>query len=269
ADAQRARELRAEALAIARRLELAGLLAHYEAEGEASAAKAAGDEDAMDADEDRAGAPAGGGGVTPALGPVAFYRRGDVWTIGPPGRQIQLRDAKGLAHVARLLAAPHVEFHALDLVGAATSARGDTTAAIATGAGIEVRARGEGDAGSVLDNQAKAAYRARIAELQEEIDEAEAFDDLARAARAREELAFVTRELAGAVGLHGRDRKTGSDAERARVNATRAIRNALKRIAEHDAVLGRQLGAAIKTGTFCVYEPAPGSEPAWDLKGPR
>jgi hypothetical protein len=103
--------------------------------------------------------------------------------------------------------------------------------------------------------------------VQAEIDEAESYNDPERAERAREELAFVSRELAAAIGLHGRDRKTGSDAERARVNATRAIRTALKRIAEHDPVLGRRLGGAIRTGTFCVYDPAP-DEPAWDLTGP-
>jgi hypothetical protein len=120
----------------------------------------------------------------------------------------------------------------------------------------------------VLDGQAKAAYRARVSELQEEIEEAEAFNDPERAARARDELGFLARELAGAVGLGGRDRKTGSDAERARVNVTRAIRTALRRITEHDPALGRSLGSAIRTGTFCVYEPMPGDEPVWDLSGP-
>ena len=52
------------------------------------------------------------------------------------------------------------------------------------------------------------------------------------------------------------------------MNVTRAIRTALKRIADHDAVLGRDLGAAIRTGTFCVYEPLPGDEPVWELDGP-
>ena len=251
ADAQRARELRAEGLAIARRLELGGLLARYGT-----------GEDAATARDDAAA----GNGSASLLAPVAFYRRGDIWTIGPPGRQIQLRDAKGLAHVARLLATPRVEFHALDLVGAVADERG--AAAAAFDAGMHVRGRGEGDAGPALDNQAKAAYRARITELEEEIAEAESFNDPERAERAREELAFVARELAGAVGLHGRDRKTGSDTERARVNVTRSIRTTLKRIAEHDEVLGRQLGAAISTGTFCVYEPAPGAQPEWDLTGP-
>ena len=66
------------------------------------------------------------------------------------------------------------------------------------------------------------------------------FNDPERAARARDELGFLARELAGAVGLGGRDRKTGSDAERARVNVTRAIRTALKRVSDHDPVLGPQ-----------------------------
>jgi hypothetical protein len=107
-----------------------------------------------------------------------------------------------------------------------------------------------------------------VAELQEEIDEAESFNDPERAARAREELEFVARELAGAVGLGGRDRMVGSDAERARVNVTRAIRSVLKRISEADPELGRRLDAAVRTGTFCVYAPDPRDELAWDLSGP-
>ncbi|HUR84392.1 MAG TPA: AAA family ATPase [Solirubrobacteraceae bacterium] len=245
----RARELRDEGLALARRLELGGL------------------EQAL-VPEEAAHAPLPAPIDAAVLGPWAFYRRGDIWTIGPPGSQIQLRDAKGLTHVARLLGAPHVEFHALDLV-AGPAMRGRAEPAVAIGAGLEIRPAGAGDSGPILDTQAKTAYRVRLEELQEEIDEAESFNDPERASRAREELTFVARELAGAVGLGGRDRKTGSDAERARVNVTRAIRTALKRISEHDAKLGRRLGTEIKTGTFCVYVPDPGDEPVWDLSGER
>ena len=263
----RVRELRAAGLEAARRLQLVGLEKRWGSAAQAAAADVVAPEPGV--------VPAATGVVAaaaaPGFGLRAFYRRGDIWTIGPPGHQIQLRDAKGLTHIARLLAAPHVEFHALDLVGGASSGdrRGGAAAAAAvSGTGIEIRARGDSDAGPVLDNQAKAAYRVRVAELQEEIDEAEGFNDPERAARAREELAFVARELAAAVGLRGRDRKTGSDAERARVNVTRAIRTALKRVSDHDPVLGRRLGADIRTGTFCVYEPPPGEQPVWDLEGP-
>ncbi|MFP5362132.1 MAG: ATP-binding protein [Thermoleophilia bacterium] len=226
-----ARRWGAEPMIAAIGLELAELLERPDS-GPGSGSGSAGD-------EPRAGT---------ALGALAFYRRGDIWTIGAPAAQIQMRHAKGLEHVARLLAAPRVEFHALDLV--------------------DVRPRGGGDPMPALDDAAKAAYRARLAELHAEIEEAESFSDPERAGRAREELAFVTRELAAAAGGHGRDRKTRTDAERARLNVTRAIRTALKRLSEHDPVLGRRLGAAIRTGTFCVYDPPPGDEPVWDLKGP-
>ena len=243
--AARARGLRDEGLALARRLELGGLQpAEVVAE-----------------------APLPSHVGSAVLGPWAFYRRGDIWTIGPAGAQIQLRHAKGLTHVARLLAAPHVEFHALDLV-AGPAVRGEVESAVAIGAGLEIRGQGGGDVGPVLDSEAKTAYRLRIEELQDVIDEAESFNDPERASVARDELAFVARELAAAVGLGGRDRKTGSDAERARVNVTRAIRTALKRIAELDPKLGRRLGTEIKTGTFCVYVPEPGDAPVWDLSGP-
>ncbi|HVF79906.1 MAG TPA: AAA family ATPase [Solirubrobacteraceae bacterium] len=265
---QRLRELRAEAMESARRLELVGLEERWGAEGSVSVTRHAGGV-AAPAPGVVATSPVVVAGVAAsAFGPMAFYRRGDIWTIGPTGSQIHLRDAKGLAHVARLLAAPHVEFHALDLVGFASPQRAEGAAAAVIDTGMQIRPRGENDAGPVLDSQAKAAYRARVSALHAEIDEAESFNDPRRADRAREELAFLARELAGAVGLHGRDRKSGSDAERARVNVTRAIRTALKRVSEHDEALGRRLGAAIRTGTFCVYEPSPGEEPVWDLVGP-
>ena len=261
-DAARARVLRDQGMDGARRLALHGLLERWETEEEAARAAAGAAPQPARALPITGPSAAGAG----AARPVAFYRRGDIWTVGPAGAQVQLRHAKGLSHIVRLLAAPHVEFHALDLV--VGHAERGASVAVAAGSGMEVRGRGDGDAGPMLDVQAKAAYRARVTELQEEIEEADAFNDPERAARAREELGFLARELAGAVGLGGRDRKTGSDAERARVNVTRAIRTALKRIADHDPVLSRSIGGAIRTGTFCVYEPTPGDEPVWDLTGP-
>ncbi len=262
ADVQRADLLRAAAVEAARRLGLHGLLKRWNVAEEPAPEPAAAPAGLAQVQADEPAVEAG----PPTPQPIAFYRRGDIWTIGSSAAAIQLRHAKGLTHIVRLLAAPRVEFHAMDLV-AGPQPRGSSPA-VAVASGMEVRGRGEGDAGPVLDTQAKAAYRGRVADLMEEIDEAEAFNDPERASRLRDELAFLARELAGAVGLGGRDRKTGSDAERARVNVTRAIRTALKRIADHDPALGRDLGAAIRTGTFCVYEPLPGDEPDWDLTGP-
>jgi hypothetical protein len=120
-----------------------------------------------------------------------------------------------------------------------------------------------GDAGETLDAQAKAEYRRRLEEMESELDEARAFGDPERAARAEEERDFLVRELASAVGLGGRDRRLGSPAERARVSVTRAIRSALARIDEHSSALGDHLERTIRTGTFCSYRPDPRAPIDW------
>ncbi|HYV56125.1 MAG TPA: hypothetical protein VE911_01215, partial [Candidatus Nitrosopolaris sp.] len=72
-------------------------------------------------------------------------------------------------------------------------------------------------------------------------------------------------ELARATGLGGRERRVGSAAERARLNATMAIKSAMKRIAENNPALGRHLAATVRTGRFCSYNPDPRSTISWDI----
>jgi hypothetical protein len=175
---------------------------------------------------------------------------GELWTLTHGGESFHLKDSKGMRYLARLLAEPHAEVHVVDLQAGAPAP--------------ELRAGAE-PAGTWLDDEAKRAYRARLAELEEEHAEAERWGDPERAARAREERELIGRELARAVGLGGRDRPAGSAAERARINATRAIRGAIRRIEECDASLGHHLDRAIRTGTFCAYDPAPQDEVTWSL----
>jgi len=119
------------------------------------------------------------------------------------------------------------------------------------------------DTGPILDKPAKTAYRARLRELEEDLTEATAWADPVRAARARQEMQFLAGQLAAAVGLSGRDRRTGSPAERARVNITRAIRTAVARIRAHSPALADHLNATIHTGTFCSYTPDPRAPITW------
>jgi hypothetical protein len=121
-----------------------------------------------------------------------------------------------------------------------------------------------GDAGALLDATAKAAYRARLGELRAEVEEAEGFNDPVRASRARQEMEFLVAELSRAVGLGGRDRRAASHAERARLNASRAIRAAMANLAEANPALGRHLAATIRTGRYCSYTPDPRLPIAWE-----
>ena len=193
----------------------------------------------------------------------AFHRQGEYWTIVYDGHTFRLKHAKGLAYIAYLLRYPGEEFHALDLVsvvdGEQVEGRRDRPAV------TQQPARRLGDAGALLDPQAKAAYARQLRDLREELEEARAFNDPGRVERLQQEIDFLTQELARAVGLGGRERRAGSHAERARVNVTRAIASAVQKIAEHHAGLGRHFSATIKTGTFCSYVPDPRVPVGWVL----
>jgi tetratricopeptide (TPR) repeat protein len=206
---------------------------------------------------------AGRAPAEPAAGPAhaVLAREGDVWRLDYEGRTLRVRDAKGMRHLALLLANPGIEFHAVDV---ATAAEGGAAPGARGAEGLAVQA-GTGDAGPALDSQAKAEYRTRLEDLRAEIEEAEAFNDPERAARAREEMEFIAHELSAAVGLGGRDRRVASASERARVNVTRALRREIRRIADEDASLGRELETTVRTGTFCAYEPDPRRPVAWDV----
>jgi hypothetical protein len=179
---------------------------------------------------------------------------------------VRMRDSKGVRYIAQLLEAPGVEMHASELARGDTAGPGSGPAATSTEAALELGGPGAEDAGAVLDPQAKAAYRRRLEELREDLDEAISFNDPERAAQAREEIDFLEAELAAAVGLAGRDRKAASTAERARVSVTKAIRATIKRIAEHDPMLARELDTTVRTGTFCVQEPDPRHPLAWRVE---
>jgi hypothetical protein len=175
------------------------------------------------------------------------------------GRTVRVRDLKGMRYLARLLASPGREIHVLDLVAAETG----TVAKVESGRAAELSHTTIGDAGEMLDEQAKNAYRRRLAEIEDDIEQARALGDPERAAQADAERDFLVRELARAVGLGGRDRRAASASERARVGVTRAVRQAMARIGEHDPQLGEHLNRAIRTGTSCAYLPDPRAGATW------
>jgi hypothetical protein len=65
----------------------------------------------------------------------------------------------------------------------------------------------------------------------------------------------LQRELSRAFGLGGRRRPSGTAAERARVNVTRRVRDAIGKIGEHLPDAARYLDRTVKTGTYCSFSP--------------
>ena len=197
--------------------------------------------------------------------PVSMpQREGDYWSLTYEGRTLHVRDLKGMRYLARLLAQPGREFHVLDLVAAESPAH---PSADSSPSGVISRAS-LGDAGEMLDDRAKSAYRRRLIEIEADIEQARALRDTDRAAQAGFERDFLLRELSRAVGLSGRDRRAASASERARVAVTRATRHAIAHISRHDRELGAHLDSATRTGTYCAYAPDTPSAASWPHRVP-
>lgn len=168
---------------------------------------------------------------------LTLRQEGEYWAVRLGARTLRLRDSRGLQVLDQLVRNPGREFHVLQLASADDG---------------EVD---RGDAGPLLDDAAVQKYRARLLELREDLEQADAFADTGRSERARQEIEFLTRELARALGLGGRERRAGAAAERARTTVQKRLRNAVRRIEHGLPELAGQLERAIRTGMFCSYVP--------------
>ncbi|EXG82796.1 AAA family ATPase [Cryptosporangium arvum] len=197
-------------------------------------------------DAERAAAITGRLGSAPADPGWTLVRDGEDWVLRAGAETARLRNGRGVDFLRALLAAPGQEIAALDLA--------------AGGAGLVV-----GAAEPILDADARRAYRRRLAELDAALAEADRAGDADAAAGADAERSALVAELRAATGLGGRPRTSAAEAERARVNTTRALRATVARIAAQAPLAGAHLGASLRTGRFLRYQPAPGGPTRWTL----
>jgi hypothetical protein len=163
---------------------------------------------------------------------------GGVWRIEFNGESVHVPDLKGLWHLRELLARPREFVPALALIGAS---------------GEEPIPRG--DTGPVLDREALRQYRKRLSELDDALDDAAVRGDAATLAKRSAERDALIAELKRATGLGGRPRRSGSPAEKARLNVTRTIRHAIIDLSTRVPELAAHLDESIVTGVSCCYEP--------------
>jgi tetratricopeptide (TPR) repeat protein len=231
-DRERAETLRTAAEQTARALGMQNLLARA-----AAPARKAHDPPALASVAAEPRAPLVGGAPAPPTRGV-FHHSGEHWTVGEGSTRLRLKDSKGMRYLAALLGRPACEIHVNELIG------GDQGAA--RGAEVDVARR-------------------RLGDLRDALDEAMRFNDVERATRTRAEISLLAETLAEHAGIarHG-----GSQAaERARLNVSRTIADAIKRIAAKSPPLGRYFENTIRTGRFCSFTPDPRVPIEWDVRG--
>jgi len=169
-----------------------------------------------------------------------------VWFVGRGSQESAVPARRGFEHLHALLTQPGTEVPALRLAG-----------------GVETVE--QAGLGEVVDAQALAAYRRRLADIATELDEADAWSDAARGAKLTAERDALLAEVSAATGLGGRLRTSGSGVERARVTVRKAIATALDAIHSVDPVVARHLTTHVRTGLRCCYEPDADAPVEWRL----
>lgn len=182
---------------------------------------------------------------------ASFVRQGDSRAVGFSEDVVVVRDLKGYRYLGRLLSDPRREFHVLDLAAVETGAL--PTKSQPDEATVH---SAEGDTGlPLLDDAARSAYRRRLLEVEEDIDEAREQNDLGRLELAERDREYLITELARDAGFAGGHRTIGGTSERARSSVTRSIRYALERLSEASPALAAHLRQCVRTGTYCSYIP--------------
>jgi tetratricopeptide (TPR) repeat protein len=186
------------------------------------------------------GAGPGPGGEPPA---GVFRREGRGWLIALGEHRAYVPDLVGMTYLAQLLSHPGQAISALQLAGAGV---------------VSIEAHHQ----ELLDDSARAAYRARARELAEDLSEAQSQADIGRAEMIQAELDMLIEQLEAATGLHG-PRHFANNAERARTAVRKALKRAIDEIATVDGTIGRVLHSSIATGSTCSYVPDPSDPIAW------
>jgi hypothetical protein len=171
----------------------------------------------------------------PGQSSATMRRLGPVWQFTFAGKEAAVAPSKGLADIARMLAAPGREIHVLDLYDA------------------PVRAAA---AGELADHRAIATYRRRLADLDAEIDDADRDNDPERVAQSTLERDALIDEIRRVTGVGGRQRQFANHpAERARKAVTGRVRDAIRKLEPVLPDLAAHLQRTIVTGMYCRYRP--------------
>ena len=180
-------------------------------------------------------------GSDAAAGSHVFKREGGMWRLVYEGQQAYVKHTVGMLYLAELLRR-----------NAGEEVRADKLRADAAG-------RPQGPKASpgvkTLDEKAVEEFKAELAELEEELDEAKANADLAGQERIQKDITELAGQLSSSTGVGGHVRKIGDDVERARVAVTQAVDRALKNIHNAHKPLWEHLDKRVSRGRYFRYTP--------------
>jgi 7-cyano-7-deazaguanine synthase in queuosine biosynthesis len=193
-----------------------------------------------------------------------FCIKGQYWAIRYNGNEEKIYPPViGFYHLQILLKNPGATFSASELdVMVRRLTKNELCGSVSAGetpAEEGVSVLGQSDAGAVLDENAVHAYRTRLDEIKEKLEEARSDNDLGKIDHLEFEKGWIESELANAKGIGGVIRKLGDDRNKVRNRVGNAIRRALKKIKQYDKPLSNHLQKPIlNLGHTLSYVPREG-----------
>ena len=191
--------------------------------------------------------------------------KGQCWAIRYNGNEEKIYTPEiGFYHLQILLENPGVTYSASELdVMVRRMTKNEICGSISAGEnptdeGISIL--GQSDTGPLLDEDAVRSYHTRLIEIDEELEEARANNDLSKIKALRSEKEWIISECAKAKGRGGVIRKLGDDRNKVRNRVGNAIRRVLGKIKQFDRPLSEHLEKPIlNLGHTLSYIPRDGS----------
>jgi len=190
--------------------------------------------------------------------------KGQCWAIRYNGDEEKIYTPDiGFYHLQILLERPGTTFSASELdVMVRRMTKDEAFASVSAGEtpnNEAVNALGQSDAVPILDEHAIRAYRLRLNEIEDELDEARSNNDLGKIDSLLDDKGWIESEFANATGLGGKIRNLSDERNKIRNRVGNAIRRALKKIKQYDRPLSEHLQKPIlNLGHSLSYVPRDG-----------
>lgn len=176
----------------------------------------------------------------------SFRLEGENYQIRYSGRQFTLSNSVGLWYLRELLSHPNKVFDPLELESARTGVRGRSS---------------NSSTGESFDAEAKREYARKLSEIDEELEEAAQFNDLASIERLQSDREKLIDYISKATGKGGKAR-ISTDASRARKNVRQQVNRDIDRISKFSPELADHLRTAFQGESLC-YRPT--QDPGWQF----
>ena len=192
----------------------------------------------------------------------SFVLTGEYWNITFNQKTVAVKNTKGIGYIEYLIRNKGKEVHVSDLFYAINPKdAAHSNESLSDMSEEQLAAEGFilsslGDSFELLDEKAKATLKLRIEQLNDQIEEAEQFDDMEKQEKLEAEKDQIVARLSADMGLGGKSRLSNSPIEKTRKSVEKRISADIKKLQETFPEFAEHL-QSIQTGTMCQYKPVP------------